>query len=178
MSLKSSTPDPTAALRQQREQIRRARVDHEAVVEALVQLVRDTMFEETNALTLALRESCEHPPQDRWALDRALTDVPSRTRAEVGLAFLRLCGEAWRYAAEAVEEARVAGRETMPMEQRRKTLNERLREAFSADDRGHVVDHALLVVRDWLEDEAREYRDADQIEIGEAIADLRAHLMP
>ena len=95
-----STPDPTAALRQQRQQTRMARVGREAVIEALVQLVRDTCFEETNALTLALRETCEHPPEDRWNLDQALTSVPYRTRAEVGLAFLRLCGEAWLHCRE------------------------------------------------------------------------------
>jgi hypothetical protein len=102
-----STPDPTAALRQQRQQTRMARVGREAVIEALVQLVRDTCFEETNALTLALRETCEHPPEDRWALDQKLTYVPYRTRAEVGLAFLRLCGEAWLHCAASGEEARL-----------------------------------------------------------------------
>ena len=98
-----ATPDPTAVPRQQRQQARRARVDREVVIEALVQLVRDTMFEETNALTLALRETCEHPPQDRWALDQGLTSVSYRTRAEVGLAFLRLCGEAWLHGATSGE---------------------------------------------------------------------------
>jgi hypothetical protein len=98
--------DLTAVPRQQRQQARRARVDREVVIEAFVQLVRDTMFEEANALTLALRDTCEHPPEDRWALDQALTDVPYRTRTEVGLAFLRLCGEAWLYCATGGEEAR------------------------------------------------------------------------
>jgi hypothetical protein len=60
-----STPDPTAALRQQRQQARMTRVGREAVIEALVQVIRDSMFEETNALTLTLRDTCEHPPEDR-----------------------------------------------------------------------------------------------------------------
>jgi hypothetical protein len=101
----TSPGDPTAVPHQQRQQARRAHVDREVVIEAFVQLVRDTMFEETNALTLALRDTCEHPPEDRWALDQALTDVSYRTRAEVGLAFLRLCGEAWLHGATGGEEA-------------------------------------------------------------------------
>jgi hypothetical protein len=102
--LSHTTPrDPTAAIRQQRQHPRLARVGREAVIEALVQLVRDTMYEDTNALTLALRETCAHPPADRWALEQALTAVPYRTRAEVGLAFLRLCGEAWLHCASGGE---------------------------------------------------------------------------
>jgi hypothetical protein len=98
-----SPTDPPAAQRQPRQPARRARVDREVVIEALVQLVRDTMFEETNALTLALRDTCAHPPEDRWNLDQALTFVPYRTRAEAGLAFLRLCGEAWLHGATSGE---------------------------------------------------------------------------
>jgi hypothetical protein len=102
----TSPGDPTAAPRQQRQQVRMANVSCEAVIEALVPLVRDTCFEETNALTLALRETCEHPPESRWNLDQALTSVSYRTRAEVGLAFLRLCGEAWLHCATSSEAPR------------------------------------------------------------------------
>lgn len=99
----TSPGNPTAVPRQQRQPARRAHVNREVVIEALVQLVRDTMFEETNALTLALRDTCAHPPEDRWNLDQALTSVPYRTRADVGLAFLRLCGEAWLHGATSGE---------------------------------------------------------------------------
>jgi hypothetical protein len=100
------TPDPTAPRRDARQQARKAAVTRDAVIEALVQLVHDTMCEDTNALTLALRDTCELPPEDCWELDQSLKYVPYRTRAEVGLAFLRLCGEVWLHVASAGKEAR------------------------------------------------------------------------
>ena len=65
MSIDVSTipsPAPKAPLRRQRQQARIAAVTREGGIETLVPLVRDTLFEETNALTLALRDTCEHPP--------------------------------------------------------------------------------------------------------------------
>jgi hypothetical protein len=103
MSLDISTPDPTAAMRQQRQQARMAAVTHEAVVEALCQLVLDTMFEECNALTVSVRDTLEHPPEDRWSLDQRVKALPYRLRAEIGTAWLRLVGEAWLFVAEMQE---------------------------------------------------------------------------
>jgi hypothetical protein len=97
------TPDPKAALRQQRQQARMAAVTHEAVVEALRQLVLDTMFEECNALTVSVRDTLEHPPEDRWSLDQRVKALPYRVRAEIGTAWMRLVEEAWLFVAEAQE---------------------------------------------------------------------------
>jgi hypothetical protein len=89
MSLESCTPDPTAALRQQRQPARRAAVTHEAVIEALCQLVLDTMFEACNALTVSVRDILEHSPEDRWSLDQRVKALPYRLRAEIGTAWMQ-----------------------------------------------------------------------------------------
>jgi hypothetical protein len=106
MSLESCTPDPTAALRQQRQPARRAAVTHEAVIEALCQLVLDTMFEACNALTVSVRDILEHSPEDRWSLDQRVKALPYRLRAEIGTAWMRLVGEAWLCVAEMQDHSR------------------------------------------------------------------------
>jgi hypothetical protein len=78
MSLDISTLDPTAAMRQARLEARKQQVSREAVMEVLAQLVLDTMFERTNALTRAVRELMAQPPQDRWALDGLVKSYPHR----------------------------------------------------------------------------------------------------
>jgi hypothetical protein len=97
----TSPGDPTAVARQQRQQTHMANVRREAVIEALCQLVRDTMFEECNALTVSVRDALEHPPEDRWSLDQGVKGLPYRLRAEIGTAWVRLVGEAWLFVAEA-----------------------------------------------------------------------------
>src|SRR3989442_1488224 len=60
------TPDPTAARRQARLEALTQQVSREAVMAVLPQLVLDTMFERTNALTRAVHDLMAQPPQDRW----------------------------------------------------------------------------------------------------------------
>jgi hypothetical protein len=64
-------------------------------MEVLAELILDTMFERTNALTRAVRELMAQPPQDRWALDGLVKSHPYLDLVEVGRAFVRLAGEAW-----------------------------------------------------------------------------------
>jgi hypothetical protein len=64
-------------------------------VAVLQQLVLDTMFERTNALTRAVLDLMAQPPQDRWELDGLVKYHLYRDLVEVGRAFVRLAGEAW-----------------------------------------------------------------------------------
>jgi hypothetical protein len=95
MSIPMSNPDPTAAMRQARMEALKQQVSREAVVAVLPQLVLDTMFERTNALTRAVLDLMAQPPQDRWELDGLVKYHPYRDLVEVGRAFVRLAGEAW-----------------------------------------------------------------------------------
>jgi hypothetical protein len=101
----TSTPDPTAALRQARLEARKQQVSREAVVAVLPQLVLDTMFERTNALTWAVHDLMAQPPEDRWALDDLVKSHPYRYLVEVGRAFVRLAGEAWLTVADTYDQA-------------------------------------------------------------------------
>ena len=100
-----STPDPTAARRQARLEARKPQVSREAVVAVLPQLVLDTMFERTNALTWAVHDLMAQPPEDRWALDDLVKSRPYRDLVEVGRAFVRLAGEAWLTVADTYDQA-------------------------------------------------------------------------
>ena len=73
-----STPDPTAALRQARVEALKQQISREAVMAVLPQLVLDTMFERTNALTRAVHDLMAQPPEDRWALDGMVHLQPYR----------------------------------------------------------------------------------------------------
>jgi hypothetical protein len=95
MSLDISTPDPKAALRQARMEALKQQVSREAVIEVLQQLMLDTMFEGTNALTRAVHDLMAQLPEDRWELDGLVKYHPYRYLVEVGRAFVRLAGEAW-----------------------------------------------------------------------------------
>jgi hypothetical protein len=90
-----STPDLKAALRQAHMEALKQQVSREAVMAVLQQLVLDTMFERTNALTRAVHDLMAQPPGDRWALDGLVTSHPYRYLVEVGRACVRLAGEAW-----------------------------------------------------------------------------------
>jgi hypothetical protein len=95
MSIDVSTPNRTAAIRQARMDALKPRVSRDAVIAALQQLVLDTMFGRTNALTRAVHELMAQPPQDRRALDGLVKSHPYRDLVEVGRDFVRLVGEAW-----------------------------------------------------------------------------------
>ena len=95
MSLDISTPNSKAALRQARIGALKQQISREAVIEVLPQLVLDTMFERTNALTRAVHDLMAQPPQDRWELDGLVKYHPYRYLVEVGRACVRLAGEAW-----------------------------------------------------------------------------------
>ena len=100
MSIHMSTPDPMAAMRQARMEALKQQVSREAVIEVLQQLMLDTMFERTNALTRAVHDLMAQPPQDRWELDGLVKYHPYRYLVEVGRACVRLAGEAWLTVAE------------------------------------------------------------------------------
>jgi hypothetical protein len=104
MSLDISTPNPKAALRQARMEALKQQISREAVMAVLPQLVLDTMFERTNALTRAVHDLMAQPPEDRWALDGLVTSLPYRYLVEVGRAFVRLAGEAWLTVADSHEQ--------------------------------------------------------------------------
>src|SRR3954454_17146360 len=95
MSIDISTPDPKAAMRQARMEALKQQVSREAVKEVLPQLVLDTMFERTNALTRAVHNLMAQPPQDHWEIDGLVKSHPYRDLVEVVRAFVRLAGEAW-----------------------------------------------------------------------------------
>jgi hypothetical protein len=99
-----STPDSTAAQRQARMEAFKPQVSREAVMEVLPQLVLDTMFERTNALTRAVHDLMAQPPEDRWALDGLVKSLPYRYLVEVGRAVVRLAGEAWLTVADAHDQ--------------------------------------------------------------------------
>jgi hypothetical protein len=84
-----------AAQRQARMEAFKQQVSREAVMEVLPQLVLDTMFKRTNALTRAVHDLMAQPPEDRWALDGLVTSLPYRYVVVVGRAFVRLAGKAW-----------------------------------------------------------------------------------
>jgi hypothetical protein len=95
MSLDISTPDPKAALCQARMEALKQQISREAVMAVLQELVLDTMFERTNALTRAVDDLMAQPPGDRCELDAQVKYHPYRYLVEVGRAFVRLAGEAW-----------------------------------------------------------------------------------
>jgi hypothetical protein len=99
MSIPMSNPDPTAAMRQARMEALTQQVSRDAVIAALQQLVLDTTFERTNALTRALDDVLAHPPENRWQLDGLITWLSYRDRVDVGGAVVRLIGEAWLHVA-------------------------------------------------------------------------------
>jgi hypothetical protein len=98
--------DPTATMRQARQEARQAAIRREQVIEMLTQLVLDTTFERSNALTRAVDDTLTQPPLDRWDLEQLRTHLRYRELVEVGRAWVRLCGEAWLTCVEAIEERR------------------------------------------------------------------------
>jgi hypothetical protein len=104
MSLDISTPNPKAALRQARMEALKQQISREAVMAVLQQLVLDTMFERTNALTRAVHDLMAQPPEDRWKLDGQMKSHPYRDLVKVGRAFVRLAGEAWLTVADSHDQ--------------------------------------------------------------------------